>query len=59
MAGPERPGVGVGVDGPALVPQPASSIASPQASVDPSRLKLLNDGISIRKRDSVARAILW
>src|SRR5947207_4197770 len=59
MAGPGRPGVGVGVVGPALVPHAASSSARPQASVDPSRLTFLKDGISIRKSDSVARDILW
>src|SRR6266480_1645261 len=59
MAGPGRPGVGVGVVGPALDPQAASSSASPQASVDPSRLRFLKDGTSIRKSDSVARGILW
>src|SRR2546430_17603683 len=59
MAGPGRPGVGVGVVGPALDPQAASSSASPQASVDPSRLRFLKDGTSIRKGDSVAHGILW
>src|SRR5438132_14238743 len=59
MAGPGRPGVGVGVVGPALDQQAASSSASPQASVDPSRLRFLKDGTSIRKGDSVAHGILW
>src|SRR6266566_6886953 len=59
MAGPGRPGVGVGVVGPALDPQAASSSASPQTSVDPSRLRFLKDCTSIRKSDSVARGILW
>jgi len=51
--------VGVGVVGPALLPQAAKSSASPQASVDPRRFQSLNDGISIRKSDSVAHGILW
>src|SRR5438067_9298913 len=59
MAGPGRPGVGVGVVGPALDPQAANSSASPQASVDPSRLRFLKDCTIIRKGDSVARGILW
>src|SRR2546428_2401361 len=59
MAGPGRPGVGVGVVGPALVPQAARSSATPQASVDTRWLRFLTDGTSIRKRDSVARPILW
>src|SRR6266550_2553395 len=59
MAGPGRPGVGVGVVGPALDPQAASTSASPQASVEPSQLRFLKDGTSIRKGDSVARGILW
>jgi len=59
MAGPGRLGVGVGVAGPALDPHAASSSARPQTSVDPRRFNLLKEAISIRKRDSVAHAILW
>jgi hypothetical protein len=59
MAGPARLGVGVGVAGALLEPQAANKTARPQASVDPSRFKLRMEAISIRKRDSVAHAILW
>src|SRR6202011_5327361 len=59
MAGPGRLGVGVGVAGAVLEPQAASRSARPPASVDPSRFKLRMGAISIRKRDSVAHAILW
>src|ERR1700736_1481787 len=60
IAGPGRLGVGVGVAaGPAVSPHPARVRASPPASVDRCRFQLRIGSLSIRKSDSVARAILW
>src|ERR1700730_18495559 len=60
IAGPGRLGVAVGVAaGPALAPHPARTSASPHASVDRCRFQVRIGSLSIRRSDSVARAILW
>ena len=59
IAGPGRLGVGVGVTGPAVVPHPARTSASPHASLDSRRFQLRIGSFSIRKGDSVACGIAW